>query len=178
MQVLVGSYRKNLWRRLHFALFLLLLSVLPFLMNGCAGTKPTPNMASIQIPLLETWSGDYPVAELGRLPAGQQDMATGYIGDTETFTPVWRAFMPEKILPAVDFSKNIVVFSRNIQFYNRTSILKVEMHHYGAAEIIAMETMSSIPIEEKVAMSMALIPRDGVMAIQAGTEKIQVTPYK
>jgi hypothetical protein len=39
-----------------------------------------------------------------------------------------------------------------------------------------METMSAIPIEEKVAMSMAVIPRAGVVAIQAGTEKIPVIP--
>ena len=125
------------------------------------------------IPLLEKWSGDYPVSELGRLPERQQDMVAGYISDTETFIQVWRAFMPKEILPVVDFSKNIVVFTRNIQFYNRTSILKVTLQN-GTAEIIAMETMSAMPIEEKVAMAMAVIPRDGVMSIKTGTEKIQV----
>jgi hypothetical protein len=41
-----------------------------------------------------------------------------------------------------------------------------------------METMSALPIEEKVAMAMAVIPRKGVMSIKAGTEKIQVVDFK
>ena len=60
---------------------------------------------------------------------------------------------------------------------NRTSIFKVELRD-GSAEILAMETMSALPIEEKVAMAMAVIPREGVTAIQAGTERIDVMPYK
>jgi hypothetical protein len=101
------------------AAFLLLLSALPFLLGGCAGTKSAADTAPTNIPLLEKWSGDFPVTELDRLPEGQRTSATGYIGDTGTFIPVWRAFMPGKILPAVDFRKNIVVFTRNIQFYNQ-----------------------------------------------------------
>ena len=180
MQLPVSRYRGNILYGLKFALFILLLWVVPFNMCGCTATNTIntpPNTALINIPLLEKWSGDYPVSELGRLPEGQQDMAAGYIGDTETFLPVWRAFMPGEILPAVDFSKNIVVFTRNVQFYNRTSIFKVELQD-GAAEILAMETMSAIPIEEKVAMAMAVIPRKGVMSIEVGTEKIQVVDFK
>jgi hypothetical protein len=158
------------------ASFLLLVWTLLFFISGCASTNSI-NAAPITIPLLEKWSGDYLVSELGRLPEGQQDKIAGYIGDTETFIPVWRVFMPEEILPAVDFRKNIVVFTRNIQFYNRTSILKVELQD-GTAEILAMETMSAMPVEEKVAMSMAVIPREGVLAIRAGTEKIPVMNFK
>ncbi len=176
MQVTAVRYWGNLLYSLKFTLFLLLFSVVPFLIPGCATTS-TINMERIDIPMLEKWSGDYPVSELGRLPEGQQVMAAGYIGDSETFIPIWRAFMPKEILPAVDFRKNIAVFTRNVQFYNRTSILKVTLQG-GTAEIIAMETMSALPIEEKVAMAMAVIPREGVMAIQAGTERIDVMPYK
>lgn len=180
MRLPAGRYRENTMYGLKFVLFLLFLWVVPFNMCGCTATNTIntpPDTALITIPLLEKWSGDYPVSELGRLPGEQQDLAAGYIGDTETFIPVWRAFMPGEILPAVDFSKNIVVFTRNVQFYNRTSIFKVELQD-GAAEILAMETMSAIPIEEKVAMAMAVIPRKGVMSIKAGTEKIQVVDFK
>ena len=177
MQAIAGIYRKNLLYRFTFTLFLLLLCALPILLGGCAATTPV-NTPPVNIPLLEKWSGDYPVSELGRLPDGQQAVAAGYIGDTEAFIPVWRAFMPEEILPTVDFSENIVVFTRNIQFYNRTNILKVEISGDGAAEIIAMETMSAIPIEEKVALSMAVIPRKGIVYIQSGTEKTPVIPHK
>ena len=131
----------------------------------------------MDLPVIEKWSGDYPVSGLDRLPEGQQDIAAGYIGNAETFVPVWRLFMPTEMLPPIDFSKNIVVFSRNVQFYNRTSIFKV-MLQGGTAEIMAMETMSALPIEEKVAMAMAVIPRQGITAIQAGTERIDVMPYK
>jgi len=148
-------------------------------MNGCTATNTIneANTAPIDIPLLDKWSGDYPVAELGRMPEGQQDLAAGYLGDTATFINVWQAFMPEEIPPTVDFSKNIIVFTRNVQFYNRTAIFKVELKD-GSAEILAMETMSTLPIKEKVAMAMAVIPREGVRAIRSGTEYIKVMNFK
>ena len=169
-------YSMDLLNSYQFACLLVFMTAVPLLMSGCAKNKPVHNEA-MDLPMIEKWSGDYPVAGLGKLPEGQQDMAAGYIGDAETFIPVWRLFMPTEMLPPIDFSKNIVVFSRNIQFYNRTSILKVTLQG-GTAEIIAMETMSALPIEEKVAMAMAVIPREGITAIQTGAEKIQVMPYK
>ena len=150
----------------------MLFLVVPFYMGGCAATGSN-DVSRINIQLLDNWSGDYPVAELNRLPEGQQDKPVGYINEAETFIPVWRAFMPGAIIPEVDFRKNIVVFTRNIRFYNRKTILKVELEE-GTAEIIAMETMSARPIEEKVAMAMAVIPRQGVTAIRAGTERTLV----
>jgi hypothetical protein len=165
----------NHLKSVHF--FLLLSAALAFFSSGCA-TTGTGAMEPTDVTLLGTWSGDFPVAELGRLPAGQQKTMAGYIGDPETFTPVWQVFQPGKPVPAVDFSRNIIVFSRNVQFYNRTSILKVMMLQGGTAEVLAMETMSAIPIEDKVAMAMGIIPRKGVRAIQAGAEKIDVLPYK
>jgi hypothetical protein len=173
-----GCQRDELYG-LKFALFLVFLWVAPFYLSGCATTKTmdTAITVPVDIPLLDKWSGEYPVAELGRLPAGQQDSAAGYIGDTATFINVWQAFMPEENPPAVDFSKNIVVFSRNVEFYNRTAIFKVELKS-ATAEILAMETMSALPIEEKVAMAMAVIPREGVRFIRSGTENIKVMDFK
>jgi hypothetical protein len=43
------------------------------------------------------------------------------------------------------------------------------------AEIIAIETRSALPIEDKVAMSMAVISRTGVQFIRSGTERIAVS---
>ena len=176
MQVAAGIYREIVWRLLCSAHLLLLLSALLFLAIGCAKTAPV-NIAPVDIQVLEKWSGDFPVAELDRLPDGQQESAAGYIGDAETFLSVWRAFKPTEILPAIDFNKNIALFTRNIQFYNRQNILKVTLKD-GTAEIITMETMSAIPIEEKVAMTMAVIPREGIRDIQAGPKKVRVMPYK
>jgi hypothetical protein len=174
MQLAAGRYWKKSFFVLQFLLIFLTLFSITFYLYGCAATERA-NMDPVDISLLDKWSGDYPVSELTRLPAGQQDLAVGYINDTDTFVPIWRAFMPTEILPAVDFNKNIVVFTRNIQFYNRTSILKITLQE-GNAEIIAMETMSAIPIEEEVAMAMAVIPRKGIITIQSGAEKVKVTP--
>ena len=181
MQATESRYPWNLSNSLKVFLSLLLVYSLQFLLTGCT-TTPTATTETInydprEIILLENWSGDYPLCELARLPEKQQDSAAGYIGDAVTFIPVWRAFMPDEILPPVDFSKNIVVFSRNVQFYNRLSILKVILQS-GTAKIIAMETMSAMPMKEKAAMAMAVIPREGIMNIHAGSKTIQVMPYQ
>ena len=176
MQLTACRYWKKHFFVLKFVLIFLALFSTTFYIYGCAATGRA-NMDPMDISLIDKWSGDYPVSELARLPAGQQDLAAGYINNTDTFVPIWRAFMPTEILPAVDFSKNIAVFTRNTQFYNRTSIMKVTLQG-GTAEIIAMETMSALPIEEKVAMAMAIIPRAGIHAIQAGPEEIKIIPFK
>ena len=112
-----------------------------------------------------TWSGDYPIAALDQLPSGQQQNRAGYIGDVDTFARIWQNFMPEAALPAVDFENNLVVFHRNVVYYNRTNILKVTLTE-GVAEVLAMETMSAMPVEDRAAMAMAVIPRAGVKAIR------------
>ena len=112
-----------------------------------------------------TWSGDYPIAALEQLPPGQQQNRAGYIGDVDTFAKVWQNFMPEAALPAVDFANNLVVFHRNVVYYNRTNIFKVTFTE-GVAEVLAMETMSAMPVEDRAAMAMAVIPRAGVKAIR------------
>ena len=176
MQTTTGKYWGNQVYPLNCAIVAFLLCAVPLFTGGCAATNSTAT-APENIPLLEKWSGDYPVSELDRLPGEHHDAGVGYIGDSATFIPVWRAFMPDQILPAVDFTRNIVVFTRNTQYYNRTSILKVTLQD-KAAEVIAMETMSAMPLEDNVAMAMAVIPREGIVAIQAGTEKIKITDYK
>jgi hypothetical protein len=66
-----------------------------------------------------------------------------------------------------------VVFVRNVDFYNRTAIGKV-MLDAGTVELIAMETLSARPIEDKVAMALALVSRVGVTSVLAGSERIPV----
>jgi hypothetical protein len=112
-----------------------------------------------------TWSGDYPIAALDQLPPGQQQNRAGYIGDVDTFARIWQNFMPETALPAVDFENNLVIFHRNVVYYNRTNIFKVTLTE-GVAEVLAMETMSAMPVEDRAAMAMAVIPRAGVKAIR------------
>jgi hypothetical protein len=175
MRISTGEQKRAKLIRLQCVLVFLFICAASFYLNGCAATDTTnkSDTVPVDIPLLENWNGDYPVSELGRLPEGQQDKPLGYLGDTESFSRVWDVFMPEEDQPVVDFGKNIVVFTRNIQFYNRTSILKVELRS-GTAEVLAMQTMSALPIKDKVAMAMAVIPRGGIVSIGAGTEKVEI----
>ncbi len=119
----------------------------------------------LDLPIAASWSGDYPVAALDQLPVGQQQNRAGSIGDAATFARVWQNFKPAEAPPAVDFAQNLVVYSRNIDFYNRTNILKVTLTA-GVIEVLAMETMSARPIEQLAAMAMAVVPRAGVKALR------------
>ena len=151
-------------------IFLLLASVV-YLSAGWAiagAGEPT------DLPILQKWSGDYPVAHLDRLPQGKRKAGIGYIDDKTLFEGVWQVFKPGDPVPEVDFGTQIVVFYRNVTFYNRTNIVKIPLRD-GIAEIIAIETRSALPIEDKVAMAMVVIPRAGVKFIQAGNERIPVT---
>jgi acid phosphatase (class A) len=150
------------------------------------GLKPTRNcqaeaaaLAYYSQPLndeaeiLQSWQGDYPVARLDLLPEKQRQQPVGFMDDTKTFENVWKAFKQGKAVPKIDFTTKLVLFVRNTQFYNRISIGKVNLTN-GVAEVLAMETMSSMPIEDKVAMSLVVIPRQGITAIQTGGEIIPV----
>ncbi|WP_455221318.1 hypothetical protein [Kaarinaea lacus] len=155
--------------------FLLLLFL--FAVAGCVATTPDgkiikedKNEKFEDVEIIQNWSGDFPVAKLNVLPAGQERLPAGYIGDAATFKNVWEVFSPATPVPEVDFADNIVVFGRNTQYYNRTTIFKVTLTNEGVAEILAMATMSATPIQDKVAMSMAIIPRKGIKYIfTAGT---------
>jgi hypothetical protein len=142
-------------------------------MAGCSNV-PQPTAPPAELAISQSWSGDYPVAELGRLPAGQQASAVGYLGNAAAFDPVWAVFKPGEPVPAVDFARNVVVFRRNVAFYNHTRIFKVTLRE-GVGEVLATETMSAIPITDKVAMALAVIPRAGVKTLQAGTARIPVS---
>jgi hypothetical protein len=135
-----------------------------------SAAKETPPQ---ELPLLQKWSGDYPVADLDRLAPGQRQLPGGYIGNATEFADLWQAFKPEEPLPEVDFDRNLVVFVRNTTFYNRVNIFKVTLRD-GIAEVLAMETLSALPIEDKVAMALAVIPRAGIRFIAVGGERISV----
>ena len=44
----------------------------------------------------------------------------------------------------------------------------------GVAEVVAMETMSAIPLEDKVAMSLVVVPRRGIESIKKGDKRILI----
>jgi len=171
--------------RLSMVVDIMIASELPLfrhgLMSDPAGSpesktprRDLPRENSQAVPMKASWQGDYPVDGLDRLPAGQREAPTGYIGNAGTFAAVWRAFKPDEALPQVDFETDLVVFARNLRFYNRTRIAKVQMKD-GIVEALPAETMSAAPIEDKVGMALAIIPRKGVLAIQAGERRVPLS---
>jgi hypothetical protein len=123
--------------------------------------------------ILQSWQGDYPTAQLKLLPENQREQAVGFIDDTKVFAGVWNAFKPGEAVPEIDFTANLVLFARNSQFFNRISIGKVNITN-GVAEVLAMETMSAMPIEDRVAMSLVVVSRKGITAIKTGDKIIPV----
>ena len=126
-----------------------------------------------EIKILQSWQGDFPVAQLSLLPEKQREQAVGYISDAKKFENIWKVFKPDEDLPDIDFSVKIVLFARNTQFYNRISIGKVNLTE-GVAEVLAMETMSAMPIEDNVAFSLAVVPRQGITSIKTGEDTIAI----
>jgi hypothetical protein len=140
--------------------------------TGCA-TMAAKDNAPTDLMIIDRWGGDFPVARLALLPEGQRQSRTGCMADEQVFAAVWQVLMPDQKIPAVDFGRHLVVFSRNVDFYNRTHIMKVVLAD-GGLEILAMETMSAMPIQDKVAMALAVVPRAGVKFIRAGDQQIPV----
>ena len=120
-----------------------------------------------------SWNGDYPVDQLALLAEKADQKGAGYIGDAHTFKAVWSAFKPGEHEPDIDFNENLVIFVRNIQYFNRIMIGKVILED-GVVNVMAMETLSARPIEDVVALSMAVISREGVDGIQTRDGVIQV----
>jgi hypothetical protein len=151
---------------------LLCFLLLPVLLTACGGTAgvAAPPAAT---PVLQSWSGDYPVAELQRLPASQQRSGVGYLGSATEFAAVWNAMSPGEPVPVVDFDGHLVVFVRNVEFYNRIRIGAASLQD-GVLDVLAMETLSALPVEDRVAMALAVVPRAGVRFIQLGTARVPV----
>jgi hypothetical protein len=165
----LGSTVIRFWKYLFSAAFLILTACLP-LENPTASVHENEPK---ELPIVQQWLGDYPCSQLNRLPEEQRTSRIGYLGSPAQFAGIWQSFKPEKVVPEVDFGKHLVVFCRNVTFYNRVAVTEVLLRH-GIAEILIMETMSAAPVEDKVAMGMAVIPRAGVKYIEAGMERIPV----
>jgi hypothetical protein len=86
----------------------------------------------------------------------------------------WKAFKPGEAVPEIDFTTNRVLFARNIQFYNRISIGKVSVKD-GVAEVLAMETLSAMPIEDRIAMSLVVVAGDGINGLRFGYGIIKIS---
>ena len=128
-----------------------------------------------EVPILQQWQGLFPIKQVNVLPEGQRGTPTGFIADPKVFEAVWKAWKGGEKTPAVDFQKNLVVFSRNVQYLNVIHIGPVLIKD-GVVEVLGIETMSAIPIEDKCHMAAAVISREGVKAVMAGAATVTVPP--
>jgi hypothetical protein len=153
-------------RRLNYMMTLLgYLPVICLLMAG--------QLSARQLLIEASWSGNFPVEALSILPEGQQDTPIGYIETIEQFAALWQRFQPDQPIPEVDFTRSLVIFARNTEYYNAIRIGAIQLKN-GTADIIAMQTMSARPIEDLVGMSLAIAPREGIERIRAGVQEIEV----
>lgn len=140
--------------------------------NKADPSQPVPPITG-EAKIQQSWQGDYPVDRLMALPENIDQPGIGYIADPKIFGKVWAAFNPKESEPRIDFKENLVIFVRNIHYYNRIQIGKIKLEK-GVAEVLAMETLSARPIEDVVAIFMALISRKGITGIQGREGVIQV----
>jgi inhibitor of cysteine peptidase len=138
-------------------------------------TEPAPDAKPKEAAILQQWQGLYPANQVNLFPEGQRAAGTGFIADAKTFGAVWKAWKGNEKLPEVDFQKNLVVFARNVQYLNIIRIGGVMLKD-GVADVVAMETMTANPIEDKLQMSAAVIAREGVKAVRAGEATVAVPP--
>lgn len=122
------------------------------------GTPVQTDPAPQAIPILKQWAGTLPVAALDTLPENQRATPLGYISEEAIFSRVWQEFSPDQPLPQVDFADSLVLFARNTRYFNTTSIVQVNLRE-DVLQIIAISTMTARPIQDKVGMALALIPR-------------------
>jgi inhibitor of cysteine peptidase len=137
--------------------------------------EPVADAKPAEVKILQLWEGLYPAKDVNLLPDGQRAAGVGFIADAKTFAAVWKAWKGDEKAPEIDFQKNFVVFARNVQYLNMIRIGGVMLKD-GVADVVAMETMSANPIEDKLHMSAAVIAREGVKAIRTGTETVAVPP--
>lgn len=64
-------------------------------------------------------------------------------------------------------------FTRSVKIDNRKAITRVTLLD-GVMEIQGIETMTSVPVTDKVAMALAEVPRQGVKSLRAGDKFIAV----
>lgn len=124
--------------------------------------------------ILQQWQGDLPVSKLILIPAESHSAGIGYINDVTILKNIWPYIQPDSKLPNIDFEQHLIVYSYNTKYYNRNRIFKVEVSS-GVAEVLAMETLSAMPIKDKVAFAMAVVSRKGITSLKTrdGLKTIQ-----
>jgi hypothetical protein len=125
------------------------------------------------LPIVNRWSGDYPIARLDQFKDVHARLHGGYIGDEAGFASFWKEFKPGTAEPRVNFKENLVVFVRGDASYRQMFIAKVTLKQ-NVAEVVASGNKSRSTPEDSFVMALAVIPRAGVKFVRVGSEQIAV----
>ena len=152
----------------------ILFSLLLFTSACSSGIAADPVVKDGPVPILGLLSGDLPITVLQKLLDEQQNQAVGYFSSQKQLDPVLSAIQAGGMtLPAVDFPSQLVLFTKNTQFYNRIQIGQV-LRKGDTLTVLSMETRSAKPITNKLAVSLAVIERDGARFIDVRGEKLAI----
>ena len=153
----------------------LFIPLLLIILSACSIAMPSNDTeVNRQVSIIGSLSGNFPIVALTALPEVQRTNPVGYLVNQQQLDSVMQYFQADgKVLPDVDFSSQIVLFARNTVFYNRLSIAQVTLIG-ETLSVLSMETRSARPIDDKVAMSLVVIPREGArfIAVAGGNIKI------
>jgi hypothetical protein len=128
-----------------------------------------------EAPMLGRWEGLYPAHRLDLLSDAQRPTAAGCISDPATFAAVWKAWKPRDARPRVDFRTSALLFARNLRYLDHLCIEKVILRN-GIASLSTVETKSSIPMEARCHLSIALVSRRGIAKLDTGEGVIDLPP--
>ncbi|MBE0502237.1 MAG: hypothetical protein IBX47_12440 [Desulfuromonadales bacterium] len=153
----------------------LFLALLLIIFAACTGaTVNNADVAAIKVPILHALAGDLPVSGLISLPKQQRSKPIGYLASQQQLDEVMRYFQADAaLLPAVDFTTQLVLFTRNTVYYNRLSIVSVDLVG-ETLKVVSVSTLSAMPIQKRIAMSLVVIPRQGAKYLDVAGEKIRI----
>lgn len=154
------------------------LPVLTVLVSGYSGLA----MADpITVKIEQQWSGSLPVESLKLFPENQQKSRVAYVADQKQWETLWNVFesageQSDAELPKVDFEKSLVVVTKNVRYLNRISVNSASLDN-GVLRVLALETRSARPIENKVYCAILVVPRKGIEKISdGGRQTIEIKP--
>jgi hypothetical protein len=142
---------------------------------GLAADAPQDKDKGEPVPIVRTWEGPFLVKELNVFPKEVQNTPVGYIADAKTLAAVWQLFRPDDKAPEVNFREQVIVFARNVKYVNKLQINMV-LNKDGVVTLLAKETLTATPVESKIYISFALIPRAGLRALRHGDVNLDLPP--
>jgi len=134
---------------------------------------PMVCQAQTMLPVIERWSGQYPVSELHRMPEEQMINGTGFVNNTAAWNEIWHG-ANQSDAPAVDFHVEIVCFAHNVEFLNIVHVTAGTVDDEGVVDVLAMQTKTARPIDDFVYWSAGTIPIAGLTHLRVAGDTLDL----